>query len=84
MTQRILKLLDSWLYLMAIHITIHYCSLYAGLLGFVGREPARQTSRPGSNPSWDVTACPVCETFNVMRVFKNHYIKCTVTGPITG
>ncbi len=55
----------------------------------MGRELARQTSKLGSNPSWDTMVHPVCETFNGMRVvsimreFKNHYIKCTVTGPIT-
>ncbi len=46
------------------------------------RELACQTSKPGSNPSWDATVHPVCETFNVMRAFKNHYIKCTVTGQL--
>ncbi len=40
----------------------------AGSLGLVGREPARQTSEPGLNPSWDTMVHPVCETFNVMRV----------------
>ncbi len=55
----------------------------AGLLGLMGRELARQTSEPGSNPSWDATVHPVCEAFNVMHAFKNHYIKCMVTGPIT-
>ncbi len=40
----------------------------AGLLGLMGREPARQTSEPGSNPSWNATVHPVCETFNVMHV----------------
>ncbi len=55
----------------------------AGPLGLMGRNVARQTSEPGSNPSWDNTVHPVCETFNIMRAFKNHYIKCTITGPIT-
>ncbi len=55
----------------------------AGPLGLLGRESARQTSEPGSNPSWDATVHPVCETYNVMRVFQNHYIKCMVNGPIT-
>ncbi len=40
----------------------------AGPLGLMGREPGRQTSEPGSNPSWDATVHPVCETFNVMHV----------------
>ncbi len=40
----------------------------AGPLGLMGREPARQNSEPGSNPSCDATGHPVCETFNVMRV----------------
>ncbi len=41
----------------------------AGFLGLnKGREPARQTGEPGSNPSWDATVHPVFETFNVMRV----------------
>ncbi len=56
---------------------------YAGPPGLMGIEPARQTSKPDSNPSWDTTVHPICETFNVMRAFKTHYIKCTVTGPIT-
>ncbi len=42
--------------------------LLAGPLGLMGREPARQTSEPGSNTSWDATVHPVCETFNVMHV----------------
>ncbi len=37
-------------------------------LGLMGREPARQTSEPGSNTSWDTTVHPVYETFNVMHV----------------
>ncbi len=41
---------------------------FAGLLGLMGREPARQTSEPGSNPNWDATVHPVYEIFNVMRV----------------
>ncbi len=36
--------------------------------GLMGSEPARQTSEPGSNPSWDAAVHPVCETFNVMHV----------------
>ncbi len=40
----------------------------AGLLGLMDRKPACQTSKPGSNLSWDTTVHPVCETFNVMRV----------------
>ncbi len=39
----------------------------AGLLGLMGRELARQTGEPGSNPSRDATVHTVCETFNVMR-----------------
>ncbi len=39
----------------------------AGPLDLMGREPARQTSEPGSNPSWDATVHSVCETFNVMH-----------------
>ncbi len=39
-----------------------------GPLGLMGTELARQTSEPGSNPSWDATVHPVCETFNVMHV----------------
>ncbi len=42
--------------------------LNASLLGLMGREPAHQTSEPGSNPSWDAMVHPVCETFSVMRV----------------
>ncbi len=42
--------------------------LFAGPLGLMGIEPARQTSEPGSNPSWDATVHLVCETFNVMHV----------------
>ncbi len=38
------------------------------LLGLMGRELARQTSEPDSNPGWDGTVHPVCETFNLMRV----------------
>ncbi len=41
---------------------------YVGPLGLMGGEPARQTSEPGSNPSWDATVHPVCKTFNVMHV----------------
>ncbi len=40
----------------------------ASLLGLMGREPARPTSKPSSNPSWDATVHPVCETFDVMCV----------------
>ncbi len=40
----------------------------ASLLGLMGRELARQTSEPGSNPSCDAMVHPVCETFNVMHV----------------
>ncbi len=40
----------------------------AGPLGLMGRELARQTSEPDSNPSWNATGHPVCETFNVVRV----------------
>ncbi len=40
----------------------------AGPLGLMGRELARQTSEPGSNPSWDAAVHLVCETFNVMHV----------------
>ncbi len=54
----------------------------ANPLGSMGREPACQTSKSGSNPIWDATVHPGCETFNVMRAFKNHYIKCTANGPI--
>ncbi len=39
----------------------------AGPLGLMSREPARYTSEPGSNHSWDATVHPVCETFNVMH-----------------
>ncbi len=49
----------------------------------MGWKPALQTREPGSNLSWDAMVHPVCETFNAMHAFKNHYIKCTVTGPIT-
>ncbi len=31
----------------------------AGPLGLKGTEPARQTSKPGSNPSWDAMVHPV-------------------------
>ncbi len=54
----------------------------------MGREPGRQTSEHSLNPSWDATVHPVCETFNVvhvidiMRVFRNHYIKCKVTAQL--
>ncbi len=46
-------------------IRIHYVSRTISLsktdlLGLVGREPARRTSEPGLNPSWDATARPVC------------------------
>ncbi len=52
--------------------------------GLVGRELARQTTKPGLNLSCDAMVVhPVCKTFNVMRAFKNHYIKCMATGPIT-
>ncbi len=40
----------------------------AGPLGLMGREPAHQTCKPGSNPSWDATVHPVCETLIVMYV----------------
>ncbi len=40
----------------------------AGPLGLLGRESARQTSEPGSNPRWDAMVHPVYEIFNVMRV----------------
>ncbi len=40
----------------------------AGPLGSMGREPAHQTSEPGSNPSWDAAVHPVCKKFNVMHV----------------
>ncbi len=43
-------------------------TVLAGPLGLMGREPARQTSELGSNPSWDATVHPVWETFNVMHV----------------
>ncbi len=49
----------------------------------MGTQLAWQTSEPSSNPSWDAVVYPVCETFNVMRAFRNHYIKYIVTGPIT-
>ncbi len=39
-----------------------------GLLGLMGREPTRQTSKPGSNSRLDTTVHPLCETFNVMYV----------------
>ncbi len=42
--------------------------LFAGPLGLMGREQARQTSKPSSNPSWDATGHPVCETFIVVHV----------------
>ncbi len=42
--------------------------MYAGLFGLMGREPACQTSESGSNPCWNATVHPVCETFNVMHV----------------
>ncbi len=32
-----------------------FCLILAGLLGLMDRELARQTSEPGSNPSWDAT-----------------------------
>ncbi len=36
-------------------------------LGFLDldREPTRRTSEPSLNPSWNIMAQPVCETFNV-------------------
>ncbi len=43
----------------------------AGPLGLMGREPACQTSEPGSNPSWDAMVHPVakhlmeCVSYNV-------------------
>ncbi len=37
--------------------------LIACPLGLMGREPACQISKRGSNPSWDSTVHPVCETF---------------------
>ncbi len=40
----------------------------ASSLSLVGRERVCQTNEPGSNPDWDATVHPVCETFNVMRV----------------
>ncbi len=46
----------------------HIIMKKAGPLGLMGREPAHQNSEPGSNPSWDATVHPVCETFNVMHV----------------
>ncbi len=46
----------------------HLCFTGYGPLGLMGREPAHQTSEPGSNSSWDATVPPVCETFNVMHV----------------
>ncbi len=55
-----------WRCLVTILLLINTAS--AGPLGLMGREPARQTSEPGSNPSWDATVHPVCETFNVMHV----------------
>ncbi len=60
-----------------------YNIMIARPLGLIGREPAHQTSEPGLTSSWDATVHPVCETFNVLHAFKNHYIKYTVTGPIT-
>ncbi len=58
-------------------------TIVVSLLGLVGKELARQTSKPSSNLSWGDTVHPGCKTFNVMRAFKYHYIKCIVTGPIT-
>ncbi len=42
------------------------------------REPARQTSEPGSNPNGDATVHPVCETFNIM-----HAVQCVHFKTIT-
>ncbi len=53
---------------MALSFIVEVWVLGAGPLGSMGREPARQTSEPGSNPSWDAMVHPVCETFNVMHV----------------
>ncbi len=48
---------------------IHISSLIlAGPLGLMGRQLARQTSEPSSNPSGDATVHSVCEIFNVMCV----------------
>ncbi len=60
-------LVTQWYYITALRygLTLHVC---ASPLGLMGREPARQTSEPSSNPNWDATVHPVCETFNVMRV----------------
>ncbi len=44
------------------------CTQRASPLGLMRREPACQTSKPGSNPSWDAMVHPVCETFNEMLV----------------
>ncbi len=60
--------------LMTLTRKVYYCisSQHIGtlpaLLGLAGRELARQTSEPSSNPSWDATVHPVCETFNLIRV----------------
>ncbi len=55
--QNTVHFLDEWYYLAK-----------AGPLGLMVREPACQTSESSSNPSWDATVHPVCETFNVMCV----------------
>ncbi len=47
------------------HLKWHCGSRPAWLMG---REPARHISVLSSNPSWDATVHPLCETFNVMRV----------------
>ncbi len=48
------------------------------LLGLIDRELARQTSKPGSNLSWDAMVRPVCETFYVTCVIYCVHLK-TIT-----
>ncbi len=65
---QLFRLVDLWTYFSWVYYEILF-----GLLGLVGREPVCQISKPSSNPSWNGTAHPVCETFNVMRAFKASY-----------
>ncbi len=42
----------------------------AGPLGVMGRELARQTSKPSSNPSWDATVHPTLFSEELYPIFK--------------
>ncbi len=51
-------------------VSFRFKSILIGMIEITRVEPVPQTSKPGSNPSWNATAHPVYETFNVMYVIQ--------------